>query len=161
MPSVCLSLQQVPPSLSLARSLLSRPTTKSYSLPPDSPARYLTAVLWMGGGVHTHAWQLLCTANEFNHQARCQRLISCLCLPGEREGRGWGEGDRREGEGRKEGSKKDKERETISTQVSLLYRDKKHWSGIIWRLKNKDDSMFPNDPLAQSAANCDVNHNYG
>ena len=49
-----------------------------------SLACYLTAVLWIDGCVHAHAWQLLCTPNEFNHRAPCQHVISSLCLLGER-----------------------------------------------------------------------------
>lgn len=64
-----------------------------------SLACYLTAVLWIDGCVHVCAWQLLCTPNEFNHQARCQHVISSLCLLRERwnySGRNGGGGRRRD-----------------------------------------------------------------
>ncbi len=73
-----------------------------------SLACYLTAVLWIDGCVHTHAWQLLCTPNEFNHRARCQHVISSLCLLGERWNcSGWsGEGRKRDGGRSKVGKKR-------------------------------------------------------
>lgn len=70
-----------------------------------SLACYLTAVLWIDGCVRTCAWQLLCTPNEFNHQARCQHVISSLCLLGERwnySGRNGGGGKRDGGSGKVE-----------------------------------------------------------
>lgn len=66
-----------------------------------SLACYLTAVLWIDGCVHAHAWQLLCTLNEFNHRARCQHVISSLCLLGERWNcSGWNGGGRERDGGR-------------------------------------------------------------
>lgn len=82
-------------SRSLALSLSQLNNKKLFSL-----ACYLTAVLWIDGCVHAHAWQLLCTPNEFNHRARCQHVISSLCLLGER----WNcSGLERRGGGEKEG----------------------------------------------------------
>lgn len=75
-----------------------------------SLACYLTAVLWIDGCVHACAWQLLCTPNEFNHQARCQHVISSLCLLGERwnySGRNGGGGRRQSGRGGRGGQTED------------------------------------------------------
>lgn len=70
-----------------------------------SPACYLTAVLWIDGCVHACAWQLLCTPNEFNHQARCQHVISSLCLLGER----WNYSGRNRGGGKEKWKRKAKQ----------------------------------------------------
>lgn len=62
--------------------------------------------------MHAHAWQLLCTPNEFNHRARCQHVISSFCLLGERWNcSGWNAGGRKRDGGRGEAGKGEEEEE--------------------------------------------------
>lgn len=128
--SLALSPYSFSRSLSLSLSQLNN--KKLFSL-----ACYLTAVLWIDGCVHAHAWQLLCTPNEFNHRARCQHVISSLCLLGERwncsglERRGGGRkrdgGRGKEGKGGRKGEREQEEEE----------EEKGRKNEDVWREKEK------------------------
>lgn len=113
------SPQQVPLSLHFsAFSASASPRLNNKKL--FSAVCYLTAVLWIDGGARAHARQLLCTPNEFNHRARCQHVISRLCLPGER----WNCSGWKSRRGRKRGGGVRKRRTEGRTEAARIERER-------------------------------------